>query len=331
MKVLITGANGFLGSWVTRSLLQQGHQVRILVRPTSDLSELQDLNYEKSFGDVTDFESLIKALHGVESVFHLAGVIGYQRSQRALMEKVNVGGTELVLKACQQMGIKNLLYLSSVVAVGSGFSPEQILNENSAYNLSHLHLGYFDTKHAAEKLVIEAHEKGIVEAVIVNPSTIYGPGDAKKGSRKTQLKVAQGRFPFYTQGGVNVIDIEDVLSGIMTAWTQRKTGERFILAGENLLIKDLFALIAEAAGQKTPDWLLPNWVLFSLGHLGDFRQKLGGESSLSVENAWSATLYHWFDNTKAQKILGLRPRPAKFAIAKSVAWMQENHLLKPSS
>ena len=257
----------------------------------------------------------------------VAGVIGYQRWQRPLMEQVNIGGTKNILKACKEKMIKDLVYLSSVVAIGAGFTADQILNETSMYNISHLRLGYFDTKHAAEKLVIESHEKGDIEAVILNPSTMYGPGDSKKGSRKTQLKVAQGKFPFYTHGGVNVIAVEDAIAGIMAAWKGRHVGERFILAGENLLIKDLFATIAKEAGTKAPFIGIPNAVVFGLGRWGDLKHSLGLPASLSVENAWSSTLYHYFDNSKAKKILGLNPRPAKFAISASVAWIKAQGLL----
>lgn len=326
--VLVTGANGFLGGWVVRSLLQQGLQVRILAREKSDLSDLAGLIFEKSIGDVTYYPSVLKALEGINSVFHLAGVIGYQKWQRPLMEQVNIGGTKNLLKACKEKGIKDFVYLSSVVAIGAGFKPDQILNENSPYNISHLRLGYFDTKHEAEKLVIEAHEKGDLEAVILNPSTMYGAGDSKKGSRKTQLKVAQGKFPFYTHGGVNVIAVEDAITGIMTAWKGRHAGERFILSGENLLIKDLFSLIALEAGAKAPSIGIPNSVIFGLGRWGDFKHSMGRPASLSVENAWSSTLYHYFDNTKAKKVLGLQPRPAKLAISASVAWIKAQGLLK---
>lgn len=327
--ILVTGANGFLGAWVVRSLLSQGHSVRILAREKSDLSDLVGLKYEKSLGDVTDFNSVFKALEGIHTVFHLAGVIAYQKWQRPMMEQVNVGGTANILKACKDRGIKDFVYISSVVAIGAGFKPDQILNENFTYNISHLHLGYFDTKHEAEKLVIAAHEKGDVEAVILNPSTIYGAGDSKKASRKTQLKVAQGKFPFYTHGGVNVIPVEDAIEGIMSAWKGRHTGERFILAGENLLIKDVFEMIAEEAGSKPPFIGIPNALVFALGYWGDFKHALGKSASLSVENAWSSTLYHYFDNSKALRVLGLKPRPAKFAISASVAWIKEQGLLNP--
>ncbi len=325
--VLVTGANGFLGAWIVRSLLSQGHLVRVLVREKSDLSDLAGLTFEKSIGDVTDYDSVFKALEGIKTVFHLAGVIGYQKWQRPLMEQVNIGGTKNILRACKEHQIKDLVYLSSVVAIGAGFHPDQILTETSPYNISHLHLGYFDTKHEAEKLVIQSHEQGDIEAIILNPSTMYGAGDSKKGSRKTQLKVARGQFPFYTHGGVNVIAVEDAIAGIMTAWKGRHGGERFILSGENLLIKDLFTMIAREAGAKPPTIGIPNFVVFGLGHWGDLKHSLGLSASLSVENAWSSTLYHYFDNSKAKRILGLSPRPAKLAISASVAWIKARGLL----
>lgn len=325
-KVLVTGANGFLGSWVVRRLVEDGHRVRILARPTSDLSELEGLDFEISRGDVTDPASLVKALGSVETVFHLAGVIAYKRSDRPLMDKVNVEGTANVLKALKGSGVSRLVDLSSVVAVGAGFTPEEILNEESPYRIGHLNLGYFETKRQAEILVREACARGEVDAVILNPSTIYGPGDARKGSRKTQLKVAQGKFPFYTRGGVNVIAVEDCVQGILAAWKSGKTGERYILSGENLTIRQLFEMIAAEAGVEPPRWLLPPPAVFALGRVGDILTGWGLKGGFSVENAWTSQLYHWFDNSKARRELGLDPRPARQAVAASVAWIREKGL-----
>jgi dihydroflavonol-4-reductase len=210
-KVLVTGANGFLGSWVTRHLVQQGHEVIALVRKTSDLSELQGVDCQFSYGDITDSVSLEQAAKGREYVFHLAGLIAYKASERNKMELINVQGTKNVIDACRTQQVQRLVYLSSVVAIGAGFTKQQILNESSAYNVGHLNLGYFETKHKAEELVREATQLGLIDSVILNPSTIYGAGDAKKGSRKTQVKVAQGKFPFFTSGGVNVVAVEDVM------------------------------------------------------------------------------------------------------------------------
>lgn len=327
MKILVTGANGFLGSWVTKALVNEGHNVHALVRANSDLSELEGVGCKFVHGDVTDVHSLLEAVKGAESVFHLAGVIAYKKSQRALMEKVNVEGTANVLSVCREHKVHRLVYLSSVVAIGAGYTPDQILNEESPYNIADLDLGYFETKHKAELLVKEACDKGDINAVILNPSTIYGAGDAKKGSRKMQVKVAQGKLKFYTSGGVNVVAVEDVVQGILSAWKNGRKGERYILSGENILIKDLFAMIAAEGGVKPPSHQLPDSLLHTVGAIGDLMEGLGLKGPLSRENAYTATMYHWFDSSKAQKELGFRPRPAREAIHNSVQWMKDHGLL----
>lgn len=327
MKVLVTGANGFLGSWVTKALVNEGHEVYALVRPKSDVSELDGVNCQYVHGDVTDVHSLLESFKGMDSVFHLAGIIAYKKSQRSLMDKVNVQGTANVVNVCRENKIRRLVYLSSVVAVGGSFSPDKVLNEESTYNVADLNLGYFETKHEAEKIVKKACDKGEVDAVILNPTTIYGAGDAKKGSRKMQVKVAQGKLKFYTSGGVNVVAVEDVVQGILNAWKNGRSGERYILAGENMLIKDLFAMIAAEAGVKPPPHLLPDAVLHTVGAVGDFMESVGLKGSLSRENAYTATMYHYFDSSKAQKELNFRPRPAREAIHNSVQWMKDHGLL----
>jgi dihydroflavonol-4-reductase len=329
-KVLVTGANGFLGSWVVRRLLQDGHHVYSLVRKTSDLSELEGVETKYLYGDVTDLHSLLEAFKGMDAVFHLAGLIAYKKSDRAMMEKVNVQGTQNVIEACRAANVPRMVHLSSVVAVGAGYTADQILTEDSPYNISELNLGYFETKRKAELLVIEAVKKNRLNAVILNPSTIYGPGDARKGSRKTQLKVAQGKFKYYTSGGVNVVAVEDCVDGIISAWKKGRTGERYILAGENIRIKELFELIAKEAGQSPPTKLLPNWVLHTIGMVGDLMGSLGMRSPISRENAWTSTMFHWFDSSKAQRELDFKPRPAQIAIAQSVKWIKENGLLQNS-
>lgn len=328
MKILITGANGFLGSWVTRSLAKQGHTIRVLHRPASDLQMLEGIDFESAIGDVTDLDSVVAAAKDVDSVFHLAGVIGYSRAQRPLMEKVNVGGTIHVVQACLKNSVRRLVHLSSVAAIGASFDGQQVLNEESQYNLSALNLGYFETKRQSEEFVRRAVKEDNLDAVILNPATIYGPGDALKGSRSTQVKVARGEFPFYTSGGVNVISVNDAVIGIISAWQNGQRGERYILGGENLLIKDLFALIAEAAGVPTPKIYLPNSLLHAIGWVGDRLEKLGRKGPVNSENAWTSTLFHWFDARKARAALGLEPRPAKEAIYASVTWMRERGLLK---
>ncbi len=327
MKVLVTGASGFIGSWLVKALIEKGHDVKILRRKSSDLGQLKGLNYSEAFGDVTDLESLQKSFEGIDVVYHLAGVVGYSKAQRVSMNKVNIGGTEKVIAAALAKKIKRLVYASSVVTIGAGYDDKKILDESHVYNIQHLNLGYFETKRIAEeKVVASVREQGL-NAVILNPSTVYGAGDALKGSRKMQVKIANGKFPFYTSGGVSVASVEDVVQGFVSASEKGRIGERYILAGENVSIKNLFALIAEAAQQKPPAHYLPNPVVRAIGMTGDFLESIGKKGPINSENAWSSLLFHWYDSSKAKKELGYNVTPAKKSIAASVNWMKENGLI----
>lgn len=327
MKVLVTGATGFLGNWLTKRLLEEGFEVRVLVRSRAKLEELESYKLEVVEGDVTNPESLDRACRGVGGVFHLAGLIAYSKAQRAAMEMVNVQGTKNVIEAIRRNGSPRLLHLSSVTAIGAGFTKNDILDENSTYNIRHLDLGYFETKHDAEVAVFDAVRAGHIEAVAINPSTIYGPGDAKKGSRGAQLKVARGKFPFYPPGGVNVVHVEDVVNLCIQAFHTGKSGERTIACGENLTIQETFDRIAHLAGVKPPSIALPRTALFALGKVGDLMESFGGKGPINTENAWTSTMFHWFRHDKASKEFAFKPRPAQEALEASIRWSRDHGLL----
>lgn len=326
MSVLVTGATGFVGAWLVKGLLAQGEEVHVLHRPSSSLDELEGLKFTSKLGDITDISSLESACAGVDTVFHLAGVVGYSRALRPVMERANVGGTRNVVEILKKQKRAKLVYMSSVVAVGASFDKTP-LNEESPYSIKHLNLGYFETKRDAEILVREACRKGEIEATILCPSTIYGAADAKKGSRKTQIKVAQGKFPFYTSGGASIVSVHDIVSATLRAREVGRNGERYILSGENLTIHELFNRIAGLAGVKPPGIHLPNAVVHALGKVGDGLEKIGRKGPLNSETAWTSTLYHWFDHSKAKRDLGFNPRPAQTALKESVDWMKENGIL----
>lgn len=328
MKVLVTGATGFLGHWMTRRLLDEGFEVRVLVRSRNKVDELHGLKVEIVEGDVTHLPSLVDATRNVGGVFHLAGLIAYSRAQRRAMEQVNVQGTKNVVSAIQQNGQARLLHLSSVTAVGAGFTKNEVLDETSKFNLHHLNLGYFETKHDAEVAVFDAVRAGILDAVAINPSTIYGPGDAKKGSRGAQLKVARGQFPFYPPGGVNIVHVDDVVDLCVRAFRHGTAGERTIACGENLTIQDTFERIAKIAGVKPPSWALPKVALFGLGKIGDALEMMGSKGPINSENAWTAVLYHWFSHEKATREFGFQPRPAQEALEASLRWSRDNGYLQ---
>ena len=328
-NVLITGATGFLGRHLTKNLIDRGHNVSILARKSSDLAPIDTSRVKVEYGDITDRLALLRAGENKDIVYHLAGYIAYKRVDRPLMEKINVGGTANVIDACITNKVKKMLHLSSVVTIGASFTPTPI-DEDFEFNLSKYDLGYFETKRKAEKLVIDAYKNDQLPVYIINPSTIYGAGDATKGSRKTQLNVAKGQFKFYPPGGVNVVYANDVIDAIQLCLEKGQPARRYIISGENLTIKELFEIISEVAGVKKPNIPIPRMLLNSLGRLGDLMRKLGLESSLSSETAVTASLYHWFSNERAKKELGFKPSPARKAITESVSWMIENGLLEDS-
>ena len=321
MKTFVTGATGFLGKNLIKHLIENGDEVTALVRKHSEELPEEVVQIQ---GDVTDSDSL--TFSGQEVVYHLAGVVGYSKAQRQLMEEVNIQGTKNVVENVRKYNVDRLIHMSSVVTVGASFKPEA-LNEENAYNLAHLDLGYFETKRQAEEVVTDEVAKGKINAVILNPSTIYGEGDMLKGSRKVQLKVANGKFPFYPPGGVNVVDVDNVVQSTIDAVELGRNGERYILAGENLYIKELFNIIADVAGVSPPLLKLPTQLLRTIGKAGDFLEKYDKKGPINSENAWAATLYHWFDSTKAQKELGLRVTPAANSIRKSITWAKQHGLI----
>lgn len=324
MKVLVTGATGFLGAWLVRRLLDEGHTVRVIKRPSSSLEELANLKLDLVPGDVTDRASLIAACQGIDTVFHLAGLVAYTRKQRQAMELVNVQGTANVIDACVANTVRKLVHVSSVAAIGASFDGKVPLNETDKFNLHPLNLGYFETKYAAEILVQKAVTAGLVDAVMINPSTIYGAADAKKGSRGVQVKVARGSFPFYPPGGVSVVAVEDVIECLMAVWQKGRSGERYIVSGENLTIQAVFNIIAHESGVRPPKIALPRPAIFAIGHVGDWLEKFGKKGPLNTENAWTSVLYHWFDASKSQREFGIQYKPASYAIANSVRWMKDN-------
>jgi dihydroflavonol-4-reductase len=147
MKCLVTGASGFIGSWLVRKLLHEGHKVKVLCRPTSKFPLIDDLDFEKHFGDITEPKSLISATSNIDTVFHLAGYIGYKKSENDIMKKINIDGTNYIYQASLSNNVKNFIFLSSVAAIGASFSPFEILDETSTYNLNDFHFGYGEFLH----------------------------------------------------------------------------------------------------------------------------------------------------------------------------------------
>ena len=325
-RSLVTGATGFLGKHLVKSLINKGHKVTVLARKSSNLEPFNNLDINVKYGDITDRLALLQATEDQDFVYHLAGFIAYKKADRKMMDKINVDGTANVIDACITNKIKKLLHLSSVVTIGANPQPVPF-NEDSKFNLEKFNLGYFETKREAERLIKTAVKNDNLNAYMINPSTIYGAGDATKGSRKTQLKVAKGQFKFYPPGGVNVVYVDDVINAIHLCLDKGQPGRRYIIGGDNITIKELFEIIAEEAGVPAPSLPIPKFIMGALGSFGDLLRRFGKETSLSSETAITASYYHWFDNSRSIKELGITPTQSRTAIKESVSWMKENGLL----
>ncbi len=325
MKVLVTGGNGFLGSTLARNLVDKGYGVRILHRKTSDMQLLHGLAYESALGDVTDLDSVDRACGDIDFVFHVAALISYSPREYQKMYDVNVGGTENIIKAILKNKVKRLIHTSSVAAVGASFD-ETPLNEKSIYNMGQFGFGYYDTKKEAEDLIGQYIKTTDLDAVILNPSLMYGPGDFLKSSRSTQLKVAAGKIPFYSYGGINAIDVGDAVEGHIRAIEKGKRGERYILGGENLTIKALFAWIAGFDGHRAPWIPLPDLVMRSASKVTGLISQIGLKSNLSSDSLYISSMFHWYDTSKATKELGLVTQSPFNAVQKSLRWAKDHDL-----
>ena len=327
MKILVTGATGFLGAHLLKKLVEKGHQIRILKEESAPLDLIKDLvennNIEIIAGDIRKLETVRKAVKGCENVFHLVGIISYWSKFDSLQYDVNVKGTKNIVKACLENNTKRLVYVSSTTAVGTE-NKGKLATEETLYNLFPLRISYCDTKFLAEQEVYKGIAKGL-DAVILCPGSMYGEGDARK--IKTDFTFSF-KFPIsliYINGGIAVVDVEDVAEGMVRALERGKKGERYLLVSENLSFYDIRKIIATALGKKTPFICLPNWFLLPLSYLFLCISKITGKKpKLTPEIARMNRVHLYFSNQKAKRELGMRFKPFKESIQKAVEWYK-NH------
>jgi len=236
-STLITGGTGFVGSNLSSTLVDHGYNVRILRRSDSDLRALGGLAVKHYLGDVRDVDSLKEAMKGCDTVFHTAAIVSFKRKDRALQYDVNVAGTRNVVEACLAAKVKRLVHTSSVATIGPTASGEPA-TEESPYGWG-TSSAYRHTKYLAEQEVYAGVKRGL-DAVIVNPSVIVGERDIHFHGGQMIREVKRGLVPFYVKGGMNVVYVGDVVEGHIQAALRGKTGERYILCGENLTHREIF-------------------------------------------------------------------------------------------
>ncbi len=304
MKVLITGATGFLGSHLCRRMVTQGHQIRILCRPTSNLEKLGGLPLEKAIGDVTDTESVRRATEGCEAVIHAAADLNYWRQDPAQQMRVNVEGTRNVAQAARKEGVRRLVCVSSVAAIGITPDRHRPADEDFPFNLEKTKLAYHISKWRAEEALLAEVREGL-DAVIVNPASIQ----SEQRTRALLEKVRRQHTVLCFSGGNCVVDVRDVVEGIVTALSRGERGQRYILGGENLTFREQAEKAAAALSVQRRYVLVPRLVT-GLGALVfeplAWLQKRPPRFAYMIH--YCANRFQFFDSSKARRALGYEPR-----------------------
>jgi dihydroflavonol-4-reductase len=324
MNALVTGATGFVGAAVARLLLRDGWQVRALVRPQSDRANLRDLALEVSVGDLADVDSLRRALQGCTALFHVAADYRLGVRDPDQLYRTNVEGTRQVLTAAGEAGVERIVYTSSVATLGipKDGTPG---DERTPVTISDMIGHYKRSKFLAERLVLEMVAQGL-KVVIVNPSTPIGPGDIKPTpTGQTILDAARGRMPAYVDTGLNVVHVEDVAAGHLLAFHRGQIGQKYVLGGQDMTLKQILDEVARLVNRKPPSVRLPHATVMPIAYLAEgFTRIFGGSSRISVEGVRMSRKRMYFSSAKAQRELGYSWRPPTVALADAVRWFAES-------
>jgi dihydroflavonol-4-reductase len=319
MRVFVTGGSGFIGSVVVRTLVAEGHEPRCLVRPRSRTHRIDAIRCERIEGDVRDAGSVKKGMDGCEGVIHLASPSAWNEIDSPLMDEVIEGGTRNVLDAARGQRGTRVVFVSSVVAVNGSDVP-RTFDETATFTLPDAKLRYSRCKRAAERLCAAAIKDG-VPVVIVNPGEVYGPGDTGMVTAGNLVDVARARPVLVCRGGTSLVYVDDVALGIVRALERGRAGERYILGGDNLTIRQLAELCLQLLARKKLVITVPNAIVKPLTAVA---------TTLRIPLPYNphvvpyATKYWFMDSSKAQRELGVRFRGAAETLGRTVQWLQQS-------
>ena len=321
----MTGATGFVGSAVARRLLRDGHEVRVLARAGSDRRNLQGLNVDVVEGDLTKPETLLPACDGCDALFHVAADYRLWAPDPSELYRANVDGTRAILEAAKRTGVPRIVYTSSVATLGipkDGTPGSEITPVSVNDMIGH----YKRSKFLAEEEVRKFAADGL-PVVIVNPSTPIGPHDIKPTPTGRVVRDAMnGRLPAYVDTGLNVVHVDDVAQGHWLAFERGVVGERYILGGFNLSLREMLTEIADIAGRSPPKIRLPHGVVMPIAYASEAWARLTGMNPIAtVEEVRMSKKRMFFTSAKAERELGYSARPARLALEDAVRWFGQHH------
>ena len=325
MKAFITGATGFLGTHVARVLAEQGAGLRLLVRPTSNLKNLEGLHAETAMGDLRDAASLEKAMSGCEVVFHVAADYRLWVQDPAEMYRSNVEGTRTILESARKNGVRCVVYTSSVATIGFTGNGHPA-DEDSPVALADMIGHYKRSKFMAEQVALEAGRAGM-RVVTVNPTTPVGEQDIKPTpTGRIVVDFLKGKFPAYVETGLNLVDVRECALGHVKALEKGKSGERYILGGENLTLKQILDKLGAISGLPSPKLKLPYFVAYAAGLVDQTvsGRLLDREPRATVETVRMGKKKMWASSGKAERELGWKILPADNALRRAVEWFRAN-------
>jgi dihydroflavonol-4-reductase len=325
MRALVTGATGFIGYHVARYLHQKGFSVRALARNESDTTFLQDF-CELNSGDVRDLKSLSLAMKDCKHVYHVAADYRYWVPDIETMYAINVEGTMNVMRAAlSSSSVEKIVYTSTAGVIAPGTSNKPSNEENSA-DFQDMVNHYKKSKYLAEKAVNTFIEKGL-PIVIVNPTTTIGPCDRRPTpSGQIIVDFLNGKIPAYIDTGLNIVDVEDVAAGHVTAAERGRVGQRYILGNRNITLKEFFEYLAKAAEQRAPKVRLPYFPVVVTAYVSEALSKwvTHNQPRVSLSSVKMAKNYMYFDNSKAVKELQMPQSSIETTIEKAIRWYRDN-------
>ncbi len=327
MKILITGADGFVGSNLVRELLSRGHKIVGFIQFGNDPKTIKDLEVELRFGDLLDKQSIDKAFPGCDALIHTAASTSIWPYRSEIQKRVNIDGTKYLMQAALQNNLKRIIHVGTANSFGFG-SKNNPGNEQKPYMTDRYKMDYMDTKYEAHKLVLNMIENDNLPAIIVNPTFMFGPFPTPMGSAKMIESVYKGKVPGFSRGGRNYVAVKDVCVAIANSLEMGKIGESYILGNENLSYKEIFSLIAEVTNAKKPKLFMPDFIVKAYALILTLLAKVFSfYPTVNYRMALMSIDEHYYSPEKARKELKLPQTPIREAIMEAFNWMKENKFL----